>query len=182
MENLQIALPYDIESLFQQYYRQLCLFANNILHDEALAEDVVQSFFAGLCEGLNILPEEEHARKSYLFVAIRNNCLKQIRNQKTKNKYVDQLDKDMIEEQTVMDAMIQAEVIDQLMEAINQLPQGCRQVLHMAIFDKLSNEEIAGNLTISINTVKSQKKRAIQLLRSRLDARALLLLLFLLTE
>jgi len=182
VENLQIALPYDIESLFQQYYRQLCLFANNILHDEALAEDVVQSFFAGLCEGRNTLPDVENTRRGYLFIAIRNNCLKHIRREKIKSKYVDQLDKDMIEEQTVMDAMIQAEVIDQLMEAINQLPQGCRQVLHMAIFDKLSNEEIAGNLTISINTVKSQKKRAIQLLRSRLDARALLFLLFLLTE
>jgi RNA polymerase sigma-70 factor (ECF subfamily) len=182
VENLQIALPYDIESLFQQYYRQLCLFANNILHDEALAEDVVQSFFAGLCEGRNILPEEEHARKSYLFVAVRNNCLKQIRTEKTKNKYVDQLDKDMIEEQTVMDAMIQAEVINQLMEAINQLPQGCKKVLDMAVFEKLSNDEIANNLAISINTVKSQKKRAIQLLRSRLDTRALLLLLFLLAE
>lgn len=169
MENLQIALPYDIESLFQQYYRQLCLFANNILYDEALAEDVVQSFFAGLCEGRNTLPDDENTRRGYLFIAIRNNCLKHIRSEKIKSKYVDQLDKDMIEEQTVMDA-------------IHQLPQGCRQVLHMAIFDKLSNEEIAGNLTISINTVKSQKKRAIQLLRSRLDTRALLLLLFLLTE
>ncbi len=179
---MQIALPYNIESLFQQYYRQLCLFANNILHDEAQAEDVVQSFFAGLCEGRNTLPEEEHARKSYLFIAVRNNCLKQIRSEKTRNRYVDQLDKDMIEEQTVMDAMIQAEVIHQLMEAINQLPQGCGQVLHMAVFEKLSNDEIANNLSISINTVKSQKKRAIQLLRTRLDARLLILLLFLLPE
>ncbi len=56
---------------------------------------------------------------------------------------------DMIEEQTIMDAMIQEEVISQLMEAINQLPQGCKQVLHMAIFEKRSNDEIATNLTIS---------------------------------
>ena len=91
-------------------------------------------------------------------------------------------DKDMIEEQTIMDAMMQAEVINQLMEAINQLPQGCRQVLQLAIFEKLSNDEIATNLTISINTVKSQKKRALQLLRTRLDARMLTLLLFLLPE
>ncbi|WP_343321651.1 RNA polymerase sigma-70 factor [Sphingobacterium multivorum] len=179
---MQIALPYNIESLFQQYYRQLCLFANHILRDEAKAEDVVQSFFAGLCEGRNTLPEEENARKSYLFIAVRNNCLKQIRSEKTKNKYADQLDKNMIEEQTIMDAMIQAEVINQLMAAINKLPQGCRQVLQLAVFEKLTNDEIANNLSISINTVKSQKKRAIQLLRTRLDARLLMLLLILLTE
>jgi RNA polymerase sigma-70 factor (ECF subfamily) len=182
VENLQIALPYDIESLFQQYYRQLCLFANNILHDEALAEDVVQSFFAGLCEGRNTLPDDENTRRGYLFVSVRNNCLKQIRNEKTKNKYVDQLDMNMIEEQTIMDAMIQAEVIDQLMEAINQLPQVCKQVIDMAVFEKLSNNEIAINLSISINTVKSQKKRAIQLLRTRLDTHMMMILLFLLSE
>ncbi|ULT28819.1 sigma-70 family RNA polymerase sigma factor [Sphingobacterium sp. E70] len=105
-----------------------------------------------------------------------------MRSEKVKSKYFDQLDKDMIEEQTIMDAMMQAEVINQLMEAINQLPQGCKQVLHMAIFEKLSNDEIANNLTISINTVKSQKKRAIQLLRTRLDSRMLALLLFLLPD
>ncbi|WP_158656112.1 RNA polymerase sigma-70 factor [Sphingobacterium sp. HMA12] len=182
MENLQTFLPYDIELLFQQYYRQLCLFANNVLNDEALAEDIVQSFFAGLCEGRNTLPEHEGARKGYLFIAIRNNCLKHIRSEKVKSKYFDQLDKDMIEEQTIMDAMIQAEVISQLMEAINQLPQGCKQVLHMAIFEKFSNDEIATNLAISINTVKSQKKRAIQLLRTRLDPQTLSLLLLLLIE
>jgi len=182
LENLQTSLPYDIESLFQRYYRQLCLFANNILHDEALAEDIVQSFFAGLCEGRNSLPEDEGARKGYLFIAVRNSCLKHIRSEKVKSKYFDQLDKDMIEEQTIVDAMIQAEVISQLMEAIAQLPGGCRQILHMAIFEKLSNDEIANNLTISINTVKSQKKRAIQLLRTRLDARILTLLLFLLPD
>lgn len=179
---MQTSLPYDIESLFQRYYRQLCLFANNILHDEALAEDIVQSFFAGLCEGRNSLPEDEGARKGYLFIAVRNSCLKHIRSEKVKSKYFDQLDKDMIEEQTIVDAMIQAEVISQLMEAIAQLPGGCRQILHMAIFEKLSNDEIANNLTISINTVKSQKKRAIQLLRTRLDARILTLLLFLLPD
>lgn len=179
---MQTSLPHDIESLFQRYYKQLCLFANNILHDEALAEDIVQSFFAGLCEGHNALPEDEGARKGYLFIAVRNNCLKQIRSEKVKSKYFDRLDKDMIEEKTIMDAMMQAEVISQLMEAINQLPQGCRQVLHMAIFEKLSNDEIANNLTISINTVKSQKKRALQLLRTRLDTRVLALLLFLLPD
>lgn len=179
---MQTSLPYDIESLFQQYYRQLCLFANNILHDEALAEDIVQSFFAGLCEEHKALPEDEGARKGYLFIAVRNNCLKHLRSEKVKSKYFDRIDKEMIEEQTIVDAMIQAEVISQLMEAIRQLPQGCRQVLHMAIFEKLSNDEIATNLTISVNTVKSQKKRALQLLRTRLDARMLSFLLFLLPE
>jgi RNA polymerase sigma-70 factor (ECF subfamily) len=43
----------------------------------------------------------------------------------------------------------------------------------------MKNEEIARRLNISINTVKTQKKRALQLLRLKMDPLAFALLLLL---
>jgi RNA polymerase sigma-70 factor (ECF subfamily) len=43
----------------------------------------------------------------------------------------------------------------------------------------MKNEEIARALDLSINTVKTQKKRALQLLRLKMDPRAFALLILL---
>jgi RNA polymerase sigma-70 factor (ECF subfamily) len=63
--------------------------------------------------------------------------------------------------------------------AIESLPEGCRTVLKMAYFEKLRNEEIAGILDVSVNTVKTQKMRGIKLLRLRLDPLTIALFLLL---
>ena len=52
-----------------------------------------------------------------------------------------------------------------------------RQVLELAYFGELKNDEIAEQLQISINTVKTQKARALQLLRLKLDVGSLILVL-----
>jgi RNA polymerase sigma-70 factor (ECF subfamily) len=53
-------------------------------------------------------------------------------------------------------------------------------MLKLAFFEGLKNEQIALELGISINTVKTQKQRALQLLRLKLTDKTYLLLLFLL--
>ena len=64
--------------------------------------------------------------------------------------------------------------------AIEQLPEGCKTVLKLAYFEGLKNDEIATELGVSINTVKTQRQRALNLLRLRLPKGAYLLLLALL--
>lgn len=46
----------EIDLIFQQYYRPLCLYATHYLHDIDEAEDVVQDCFVKLISR-NIMPE-----------------------------------------------------------------------------------------------------------------------------
>ena len=55
-------------------------------------------------------------------------------------------------------------------EAIDKLPEGCRMVLKLAYFEGLKNDEIATELGISINTVKTQRQRAMKLMRLSLTS------------
>ena len=53
-------------------------------------------------------------------------------------------------------------------EAIKTLPEGCRQVFVLYVFEDFAHKDIAARLSISESTSKSQYQRARQLLKERL--------------
>lgn len=169
---------FHIESFFKENYSRLFYFAYKIVEDRAAAEDVVQDVFLKMWKQ-NIVTENEMAAKSYVYTAIRNTCYNLLRDSKVKRKFTSAFSNNQVEEnEKGLDLIIRAEVIGQIQRAIEALPEGCRTVLKLAYFESLKNEEIAKHLGVSINTVKTQKARALQLLRLRLDTPAFLLFLF----
>ena len=61
--------------------------------------------------------------------------------------------------------------LQQLEQAIAQLPEGCRAVLLLRKIELLSHQEIADRLGIAVSTVEKQHARALRLLRGSLAAR-----------
>ena len=58
--------------------------------------------------------------------------------------------------------------IEYLFELIDKLPLRCREIFLLYMEGK-RNEEIAGMLSLSVETVKTQKKRAMAFIRENLD-------------
>ena len=56
-----------------------------------------------------------------------------------------------------------------LYQAIKKLPDQCRKILELAVFESLSYNDIAQNLNISKNTVKTQIGRAYRYLKEILN-------------
>jgi len=65
--------------------------------------------------------------------------------------------------------LIQDENRKAVLSSIDQLPDRCRQVFIMKKYDELTYNEIADILGISINTVKTQMKRAFKSLFEKLQ-------------
>ena len=61
--------------------------------------------------------------------------------------------------------------LEQIHEEIKNLPEGCRQVFVLYVFENFMHKNIAENLGISESTSKSQYQRARQLLRERITKR-----------
>ena len=154
--------------LFEKYYARLCYFACRILGDEALAEDVVQDAFLGFIERTESAPVEIHAIRSYLYRSVKNACLNKLRKGKVMEHYEANHDLSEIEEEHALSAMIQSEIVGEIHCALKKLPEGCRMVIGLGYFEGLNNPQIADELNISVNTVKSQKQRALYLLRKEL--------------
>lgn len=169
-----------IETFFKRHYSELCYFADRMISDRDAAEDVVQDVFLKFFKAKARF-ENEDAAKGYLYLSVRNACLNRKRHEKVHDRYMEAMSaQEHAWDPPAIEAMIRAEVLGRVQMAIEELPPGCRSVLKLSFYESLRNDEIAERLGVSVNTVKTQKARAIKLLRIRLDPAAFLcMLLFL---
>ena len=159
-------------SIFGMSYTGLVFFACNMTGDKQEAEDVVQNAFVRYWNYKDEISSEPHIVKSFLYTTVRNSCMDLMRHRSVIRKFRDQLEDDPIEENIIESEIIRAEVLSEIFNAIEQLPFGCKQVLEMSYLEGKKNFEISEALGVSINTVKTQKQRALQLLRLKLSSTA----------
>jgi RNA polymerase sigma-70 factor (ECF subfamily) len=168
----------SMEGIFRAYYPRLCYYAYTMVNDKEIAEDMVQDVFMRLQGKLQNF-EAEKALKSFLYLSVKNACLNQLKHKAVEEKHADTLNLPISEDPIALNNLIKAEVAGEVHLALMHLPKGCKNVITLSFFEGLKNEEIAQKLNVSINTVKTQKKRALQILRTKMDPRAFALLLLL---
>jgi len=167
-------------AVFASSYGGLVYFAYKMIGDKQEAEDAVQNAFISYWNVKKNVGSAAHIIKSFLYTTVRNTCLDILKHQTVVRKFRDQLEADPVDEKDIEQEIIRAEVLGEIFRAIELLPPGCRQVLEMSYLLGKKNQEIAEELQISINTVKTQKQRALQLLKMNLTSNTFpLLLLFL---
>lgn len=72
------------------------------------------------------------------------------------------------EEAYTLDDYFYDGIENDIVEAIQSLPEQCRIIFQMSRFEDLTYEEIARKLDISVNTVKTQIRRALEKLRTKM--------------
>lgn len=158
------------KSLFDTLYPPLCLFANKYVNNMDTAEDMVQEVFIKIWEK-KIQSPNFYAIKSFLYTSVRNQCLNYLKSKYHKS-LVQSPDIDFDQIGTEEFFLTQLTIIDtysQLETAIMQLPKKCESVIRLSL-KAYTNKEIAEELSISKNTVKSQKRIAYEKLRHSLGS------------
>lgn len=158
-----------VATLFERYYFALVEFSWHIVKCQDTAFDIVQDIFVKLLENPSALPSNEKALKSYLYTAVRNSSLNHLRHQHVKSDYQHRSTFDESDDIDLLNALIYAETISHLHGAINTLPDACQEVCKLTYLEGKSNSEAAALCGVSINTVKTHKRRSIKLLRHRLS-------------
>lgn len=167
----------QLEALFNTYYERLLYFAWQYLHDKETSRDMVQEAFMNYWRLHENAPSDEIQSRNFLYVSVKNSCLKYLRHEKVVKKHRDLLDAEPFEEQGTINKLIRAEVLGEIYKAISSLPESCQRISRLSYLEGMKNQEVADLLGISINTVKTQKQRALQLLRLRINPEAFLALL-----
>ena len=153
--------------VFQKYYQALYQFAGRFVKDAQTAENIVQDVFVKLWTNReNCLITS--SLKSYLYAATRNTALNFLSHEKKQLSIEDLMSDRRDTTANPEERIIENEMIDGVHKAIEKLPEKCRYVYLMKRYDDLKYHEIAEILDISINTVKTQMKRALKSLLKNL--------------
>ncbi|WP_316804431.1 RNA polymerase sigma-70 factor [Pedobacter nototheniae] len=164
------------EQLFKTHYKALHVYAQVILKDEDIAEEIVQGMFLKFWEKRESLKIQ--SVKAYLYRCVYNDCLNYIRQEKTKFKYQEFTIHTMNTEHEPASLKVElTELQQKLKQALNDLPEQCRTIFQMSRFEELKYREIAEQLGLSIKTVENQMGKALKILRFKLADFMVLLVL-----
>ncbi|MDE6822274.1 MAG: RNA polymerase sigma-70 factor [Bacteroides acidifaciens] len=157
--------------LYKTYYKALVCYAMQITGELGVAEDIVQELFSTLWEK-QMSFKSLVTFKAYLYNSVRNASIDYLKHKDVEFNY---LQKILESHQAYRvgdeeeDDFFTEEIFRQLFMTIDSLPERCRQVFLLYMEGK-KNEEIAAALYVSLETVKTQKKRAMSFLRKKLGA------------
>lgn len=154
------------KALFHRFNKRLLYVAEGIVYDHTLAEDIVQEAFWKLWDRRAYFNDAQSI-KAFLYLSVKNACRNHYKHEKVVEKYRARQG-ELIEDDLILSKIIEAEVMESLYHAIEKLPTGCREVVHLRYFEGMSTQQVAEQLNISVNTVKTQKMRALRSLRLQL--------------
>ncbi len=147
---------------FNKNYEKLVIYANGYLYDQQASEDIVQDVFIYIWENAKKL-KVVSSLEGYVLVMVRNRCINFL-------KSINLTDQDNLLEinSTLLTENIYEsdnnedleKVHNQIIKTIDSLPDKMQEIAKKRFIQGYKYQEIADEMAISVNTVKTQLKRA----------------------
>lgn len=160
----------SFEQIFRTHFNSLCIFARKYIKDTDVCKEIVQNVFVLIWEKRATIDLQKNI-KSYLFSAVYSRCMNHIRDHKkfdgNATEHIEVLNKK--DDQDIEQQMHEADLNSRIQQAIESLPEKCREVFQLNRMEGLKYKEIAEKLGISIKTVENQVSKALKVLRVQLS-------------
>lgn len=162
------------KAVFRQYYPKLLFYATRLVGAEE-AEDVVQDVFVELWRRRDTVVIGEQIL-AFLYRSVYTKAINLLKHQAIENNYSNAMT-EIYERKLQFYQPDHAEVIrkienqelrQEIYNAINELPEKCREVFKLSYLHDMKNKEIAETLSISLRTVEAHIYKALKFLRERL--------------
>jgi len=157
-----------LEELFDRYYVRMCRFALPLLRDYDTCEELASDVFMSLWRSRETLQLRGTSVKAYLFKSIKNKIFNHLETQRSKSHWLQFEEDHIIDFVDEVEDTVPADLLDQIEEAIKQLPPQCALIFRMNKIEELRYKEIASILSISEKTVENQIGKALKLIRTSL--------------
>jgi len=176
-ERLIIGEELAFKEIFYQYYHGLLKFAASYLHDNHLAENVVQDAFIILWEKRMLLDIQSNI-KAFLVTIVKNKSINHLEKAKNRIKIEQSVNQMLLREADLNISSLRSlnpeelfteEITKILEKTIQELPGQTRDIFLLSRYQDLSNQEIADKLNITVKGVEYHISKSLKLLRTKLS-------------
>jgi RNA polymerase sigma-70 factor (family 1) len=158
-------------SIFREFFRPMCYIAYNITNQMPAAEDIVAEAFIRLFNRRTEFAGLQNI-SAFLYVSVRNAALTHNTTQTRHSAAYQQIAaaSDTAENNAELQQLqlLEANLLHAIYQEIENLPGKCRDIFKLIYIENRSTQEIAEQLNINPQTVRTQKARAIQLIKTEL--------------
>ena len=148
------------KALFRKYYPNLIFYATRLVGDEE-AEDVVQDVFVELWRRKDSMVIGDQIQ-AFLYRAVYTRALNVLKHRSIEDGYcaaVEEINQKRAEfyqpdNNEVIRRIEDRELRNEIYEAINELPDKCKEVFKLSYLHEMKNKEIADVMGVSLRTVE----------------------------
>jgi len=157
--------------IFHIYYSTMMYTAKSVLNDRAAAEDAVSDAMEKINRNIDKIKDIScYQTRGYVVKIVRNTALNTLKKKKRLREdsddeieYIPDADISVIEKLTVQESC------DAITQAIIALPEKLSEVLYLSAVHGFTNQEIAKELGISVDNVKTRLSRAKKLVKKKIS-------------
>ena len=174
LQNFKAGDTAALKIFYNLHYKALWYFADRLLDNAEQAEDIVAETFIKLWNRRHQFQQLENIRP-FLFVVTRNACithLKQLKRREFSHKEISYLSP--TSEEDAGTEQIRAELVQEALLQAETMPPQMKKIFSLFYVEGKSLSEIAGDLDVSINTVRSQKVNALKRIREAFSKKGLI--------
>ncbi|PYF74178.1 RNA polymerase sigma factor [Pedobacter nutrimenti] len=167
-ESLRLGDAMAFTEIYERFFGVLYQHALHRLKDEAAAKDVVQGLFETLWFKRNEILLKT-SLTNYLYTAVRNRALKVIAHQNVTAAYAEKQISFVRPDEGLTDHRIRERQLAAIIEKeVQSLPPKMKEVFELSRKNNYTHKEIAAQLGITEQSVRSHVKNALKILRVKL--------------
>lgn len=169
---------YALSAYFDRHARALLLFAQRIIADASVAEELVQDAYVKLWMARKRIQNESHL-KSFLYQATRNACIDHLRTIGSHmHGFAVELDENINQpDADLLARMIHAETLQLVYSEVKKLSPTQQQVFRLTFIEGLTTEEICAALGMTANAIFIARSKALSTLQRLFKGKDLLIYL-----
>lgn len=149
--------------LYNEFSREMLSASHRITQNLSDTEDIIQESFMTSFDKIQKLKEPKHYG-AWLKRIVINNSLSLVKKQ----IHFEEVSAISETPEAIEDNWYEHIPFDKIKAAINELPDGCRNVFSLYLLENYKHREIADLLNISVSTSKSQYRYALKLMKAAL--------------
>lgn len=161
------------KSIFKLFYPEIRYFTFRLTSNMPEAEDITSTTFEKLFRLHKVFDNPDNIR-AFLYKTARNHCFDYLRKEKARKTlpmdFPDPEEEFQMEEAEIY-GRVETQILKDIFDMADKLPEQCRKVFKMVYCEGKSTNDIAAEMGVTPETVRSHKRRAIELLRISLDSK-----------
>lgn len=175
----------SLEILIHRHKSRVFSYILLIVKNKELAEDIFQETFIKVIRSLKRGKYIDNGKfVSWVLRISHNLIIDYFRKEKLRgtisndNSSVDIFNSQKFSEDTIEDQLVNSQILNEVKELINELPEDQQQVIYMRHYQELSFKEIAEQTGVSINTALGRMRYALINIRKLIEEKKLVLTKF----
>lgn len=156
----------QFELIYKRYWEKVLAYAISIVHDQSLAEDILQHVFISLWDKRNERCIEDI--EAYLKSAVKYSAFHEIRKRLKMNANTNLNEIDLLSDRESDSAIIYKDLYQLVEYIIDKLPTKSREMFQLKFWDGLENKDIAKVLGLSEKTIRNKLSICMKSVRSKL--------------